>query len=563
VKFVTKVKSAKPMLDIVIVGAGFAGLHMLHAAREAGLQAHIVETASDVGGTWYWNRYPGARCDVESLVYAYSFSPLIDAEWRWTERYATQPEIQRYLSFVAARLDLRRDISFNTMVNSARFDDPSHSWAIETDAGEVIQARFCIMATGPLSTARIPEMEGLADYRGELYHTGAWPKSPVSFHGKRVGIIGTGSSGTQLIPVAAQDAGHLFVFMRTPNYSVPARNAPLDAATYARWEADRDDIRDRLRHGDLTGSGDCFIPEDLRATRKQKADAFSDQEQQDIFQRRWDAGGALLPGSFADLMLDEKVNERAASFVAGKIAALVENPETAARLTPRTYPFAAKRLCVDTDFYATFNRENVTLVDVRANPIERLTQTGIVTQDGEYPLDMLIFATGFDAMTGTLAKIDISGRDGRSLRKEWEHGPRTYLGLMVEGFPNLFLIGAPGSPSVMSNVVASNELQVDFISAMLRRMTCQDETLVEADAQAQVDWVDHVNAVAAPTLFMKADSWYLGANIPGKPRVFLPYAGGLGRYRQKCEAVAQAGFEGFRFTSAADTERESGARLSG
>jgi cation diffusion facilitator CzcD-associated flavoprotein CzcO len=523
-------------IDVVVVGAGFAGLYALHRLRGMGLSARAFEQAEDVGGTWYWNRYPGARCDVESIDYSFSFSEELQQEWSWTERYATQPEILRYLNHVADRFDLRPAITFGTRVVSAVYHEPSAQWLVETDRGHRVTARYCIMAVGCLSLGRIPDFPGLESFRGQAYHTGTWPRQGVDFAGLRVGVIGTGSSGIQVIPQIAQQAAHLTVFQRTPHYTIPAQHHQLAPEWLAEFKHQYADYRARMRVSRGGVSRDYSERRALETPPEQR---------RRVYQARWDFGGAEILGSFADLLTDTEANQTVAEFVAGKIREIVRDPETADRLIPRGYPFGAKRLCVDTTYYDTYNRDNVTLADVTATPIEAITPAGIKTSDTEYELDAIVFATGFDAMTGALLAMDIRGRGGLTLRQAWEAGPRTYLGLSVAGFPNLFIVTGPGSPSVLSNVVLSIEQHVEWITDFVAYLRKHDIDWAEPRTQVQDSWVAHVNDVAGQTLFPVGNSWYLGANVPGKPRVFMPYIGGVGRYRAICDQVAAAGYTGF------------------
>lgn len=532
-------------LDAVIVGAGFGGLYMLHSLRSQGLRAIIVEAASDVGGAWYWNRYPGARCDVESLVYSYSFSPELDAEWQWSERYAAQPEIQAYLRFASERLNLRPDIIFDTRVTQARFIEDDHVWEVTCDSGAVHRARFCIMATGPISVPALPDIPGIENFTGKIVHTARWPQQGLDLSGKRVGVVGTGSSGTQLIPMAAEAASRLTVFQRTANFTVPARNAPLDSGTQALWAARRQDIRQAMWRGEVAGAGDIFMPNELRMTRVAPAANFTREQRLDIMNRRWEFGGAVLQGSFKDVMTDEAVNAEVADFVREKIRGIVKDPVRAAMLIPKGFALGTRRICVGTNYYETFNRANVDLVDVKATPISRFTKDGVVVGDREIPLDILAFATGFDALTGALTSIDIRGEQGVSINDAWAHGPRTYLGMSIMGFPNLFLIGGPGSPSVFSNVVMTNEYQVDFITQLMISMRDQGQTKIHVSDADQDVWTARVNEIATHTLLAKADSWYVGANIPGKPKVILAFIGGVANYRKICDEIREDGFRGF------------------
>jgi len=523
-------------LDAVVVGAGFAGLYMLYRLRGLGLSARVFEAGDGIGGTWYWNRYPGARCDVESLDYSYSFSEALQQEWQWTERYAAQPEILRYINHVADRFDLRRDVQCSTRVTSAVFDETAKRWTVETDRGDRVSVRFCIMATGCLSSTQEPKFPGLETFQGRWYHTGRWPHEGVDFTGQRVGVIGTGSSAIQSIPIIAAQAKHLHVFQRTPNYSIPAHNAPLDRDLERRVKADYTAFRQQARESRVG-----FVVE----RNDGSALAVSKEEREHEYEKRWARGGLGFSATFADLLTSQEANDTAARFFRDKIGAIVHDPAVAATLTPRDYPLGTKRLCVDTNYYATFNRDNVSLVDLRKTPIETITPHGLRTSAAEYTFDRLVFAIGFDAMTGALLGIDIRGRGGLSLREAWAAGPKTYLGLTVAGFPNLFMITGPGSPSVLSNMIVSIEQHVDWIADCLVFMRERGHATLEAEAAAQETWVAHVNEVGYLTLYPRANSWYMGANVPGKPRVFMPYIGGVGTYRQICDDVAAKGYTGF------------------
>jgi cyclohexanone monooxygenase len=528
-------------VDAIVVGAGFAGLYMLHRLRRLGMSTAAFEAGPDVGGTWYWNRYPGARCDVESLEYAYSFMAELETEWRWSERYATQPEILRYINHVADRLDLKRDIAFDTRVTAARWDEAAGRWLVRA-GGADLSARYLIMATGCLSTATTPHFEGMADFKGTLLHTGSWPVEAPDLAGKRIGVIGTGSSGVQVIPELAKVAGHLTVFQRTPHFCVPARNAPLGEDQIARWHANYPELRRRAREETRSG----WLPDPAVGPALES----TPQERQAEYDRRWAKGGGNFLYAYTDIGSNEAANATAADYVRERIRETVQDPEVAEKLVPSGYPIGAKRICVGTDFYETFNRPNVSLVDVSADPIERLTAAGIRTRSAEHPLDVIVFATGFDALTGAILKIDITGRNER-LADAWADGPVNMMGLMVAGFPNLFTITGPGSPSVLSNVVCSIEQHVEWIADLLAWMRRNGRQRIEPTARAQADWVAHCSEVADRTLMARANSWYVGANVPGKPRVLLPYIGGVDAYRRHCNAIAADGYRGFRFDEAA------------
>ena len=527
--------------DAMIVGAGFAGVCMLHRLRGLGLSARLFEAGGGVGGTWFWNRYPGARCDVESMEYSYQFSDELQQEWEWTERYASQPEILRYINHVADRFDLRGDIQLNTRVKSAAFDEAAGRWRIQTAGGGRVSAKFCIMATGCLSSTNTPKFKGLASFAGLMLHTGNWPHERVDFAGKRVGVIGTGSSGLQAIPLIAEEAAQLFVFQRTPTYSVPASNRPLDPGEQRQIKADYAGLR---RKG-----GQMPFGFDVRFNEKSALEV-TEEERRAEYEDRWEKGGLPFMGAFADLLFNKEANDTAAEFIRGKIRAIVRDPRVAEALIPRQV-VACKRLCSDTGYYETFNRPNVTLVDVGKSPIEEITRGGLRTKDAEYELDCIVFATGFDAMTGALMNIDIRGRAGLTLARKWDEGPRTYLGVATAGFPNLFIITGPGSPSVLSNMVPSIEQHVNWISACIGYMRQHDHGRIEPTVEAEDAWVAHVNEVADQTLYPSCNSWYLGANIPGKPRVFMPYLG-YPAYVQKCDEIAAKGYEGFALTAGAD-----------
>jgi cyclohexanone monooxygenase len=533
--------------DLVIVGAGFAGMYMLHRARQMGLSARVFEAGAGVGGTWYWNRYPGARCDVESMEYSYSFDEDLQREWRWTERFAAQPEILRYAQHVAERFGLLDGIRFRTRVLGASYDEEADQWRVRTrgedDGSErECRARWLVMATGCLSSANLPKIPGRDSFEGERFHTGLWPHEGVDFTGKRVGIIGTGSSALQSIPIIAEQAKELVVFQRTATYAVPARNAPLDPDYEAGIKADYAAFRARNRKmQNAFGS--------MMARNDSPALAATPEERERAFAERWARGGLVFLGAYGDLMLDERANGFAADFVRARIAETVRDPETARRLMPRQI-IGCKRLCIDTGYYETYNRPNVRLVDVSEAPIEEITPKGVRAGGQEFELDSLVFATGFDAMTGSLLKIDIRGRGGESLRDKWAEGPRTWLGLGIAGFPNMFTVSGPGSPSVLTNMIVSIEQHVEWISDCIAYMRAKGHRAIEATPEAEEGWVAHVNAVADRTLFPGCNSWYLGANVPGKPRVFMPLIG-FPDYVAKCDQVAARGYEGFVFDRAA------------
>lgn len=521
--------------DTVIIGAGFGGMYMLHRLRQKGFTAHVFEAGKGVGGTWYWNRYPGARCDVESVQYSYQFSPELEQEWEWSERYATQPEILRYANHVADRFDLRRDMTFETRITKAVFDEAANLWRIETDKGDRVAARFVVTAMGCLSSPNTPRIPGLEDFKGPTYHTGNWPHEGVDFTGKTVGVIGTGSSAIQSIPIMAEQAKHLTVFQRTANYTVPAHNKPLDPSYVKQVKASYPEMRKRAK---TKPAGIDFTINLASAVETSEA------ERNREFQARWDYGGLGFMASFGDLLLNDDFNKLAADFVRAKVHEVVKDPKTAEALVPKNI-IGCKRLCVDTGYWATFNRPNVTLVDISDEPIERITATGLRAKGQDYAFDCLVLATGFDAMTGALLKVDFRGRGGVTLKEKWNEGPKTYLGLTVVGFPNLFMITGPGSPSVLTNMLPSIEQHVDFIADCLEAVRAQGKTVIEPEPQAQEAWVGLVGQVSNITLRSTCSSWYVGANIPGKPRVFMPYIGGLPAYIEACETVVKNGYEGF------------------
>ena len=532
--------------DVLVIGAGFAGLHLLHQLRSLGYSARVIEAAGDVGGVWYWNRYPGARCDVESLQYSYSFSKELEQEWVWSEKYSAQPEILRYIQHVAERFDLRRDITFNTRVVSASFDEEHQQWELRTDTGMALQAQFCVMATGALSIPRLPAIPGIENFTGKVLHTGAWPHEGVDFSGQRVGVIGTGSSGIQVIPKIAQQAAHLTVFQRTANFSIPAWNGPLTAQTQLAWKAEYDKHRARARE-----LGTLYEFSDKPASQ------VSSEERQREYERSWNSGGVNFVHSFNDLMLDQASNDTIADFVRSKIRDTVHDPDVAESLCPKDHPLGTKRICVDTGYFETYNRDNVKLVDLKKTPITRVTANGIGTSDKHCELDTLVCATGYDALTGAVLNIDIRGRGGQPLSDHWADGPRTLLGLMTSGFPNMFIITGAGSPSVLVNMVVGIEHHVEWICDCLDYLRQHGMRTIEATCEAQDRWVEHVNAAAEKTLFPRANSWFLGANIPGKPRVFMPYVSKIGVYRRECQEVADQGYAGFTLAPANSKARAS------
>ncbi|WP_328396042.1 flavin-containing monooxygenase [Nocardia sp. NBC_00416] len=523
-------------IDVVVVGAGIAGLYALHRFRAQGLTVRVFEAADGVGGVWYWNRYPGARCDVESVDYSYSFDAALQQEWNWSEKYAAQPEILAYLEHVADRFDLRRDIRFGTRVTDAELDETTLRWQVRTDTGAVASARYLVLAVGPLSNANTPAIDGLESFAGQLLHTSRWPHDGVDFTGRRVGVLGTGSSGIQAIPCLAEQAARLTVFQRTPNYSVPAGNAPLDAAARERQKAD---YPARRRLSMASGGGSPH-----QAHPKSALDV-SEQERRAAYEQRWRLGGVLFSKTFPDQLVDNAANDTARLFWEEKVRAVIENPRDADLLIPRDHPIGTKRICTDTNYYQTYNRDDVELIDLRTTPIVEIDTAGVHTSAAHFPLDALVLATGFDAMTGSVAKMSIIGRGGQTLNEAWRAGPRTYLGLGVTGFPNLFNLTGPGSPSVLANMVLHSELHVDWVAEAIAFVESRGATGLEARPDAVAAWVAECTNRAADTLMPSANSWYLGANVPGKPRVFMPFVGGFGAYGEIIAEVAAAEYRGF------------------
>jgi cyclohexanone monooxygenase len=521
--------------DVIIIGAGFAGMYMLHRMREMGLKSIVFEAGDGVGGTWYWNRYPGARCDVESVQYSYQFDKELEQEWTWSEKYSPQPEILKYANHVADRFKLRKDIRFNTRITSSNYDEKKAEWELVAEQGDTYRSNFCIFATGCLSSYNLPKFEGVEDFSGATYHTGQWPHEGVDFSGLRVGVIGTGSSAIQSIPEIAKQAKHLTVFQRTANYTIPARNAKLTEDYVRAVKDDYTGLRERARQK----PAGYDIPLNPQSVLEVTEEEFKSE-----FQTRWEKGGTQFLGAYGDLLLKPEANEKAAQFVKDMIRDTVDDPDVAELLCP-TNIIGCKRLCVDTDYYKTYNRPNVKLVDVSQTPIDRITSSGVAHQGIEYEFDAIVFATGFDAMTGALFNMDIRGREGLSLKEKWNGGPQTYLGLTTNGFPNMFTITGPGSPSVLTNMLPSIEQHVNFISDCISYMREHGHSKIEPELNAELDWGLHVNEVADLSLRSTCASWYVGANVPGKPRVFTPYIGGFPKYVERCESVVANGYEGF------------------
>ena len=524
--------------DAVVVGAGFAGLYMLKRLRALGLSVRVFEAGSNVGGTWFWNKYPGARCDVESLEYSYSFDEDLQQDWVWPERYAEQPVILKYLNHVADRFDLRKDIELNQRISAAHYDSERCLWTLSTQRGDVVEAPFCVMATGCLSAAKLPEIPGIDRFKGKWYHSGLWPEQGVDFTGQRVGVIGTGSSAVQMIPLIAKDAEQLYVFQRHANFVVPAHNRPIDPAMHQAHQANYVEHRAEAQLTPFCIGGH---PKPIK-----KAFEVSAQERQDTYEAKWAKGGAIsFLYTYTDLLVSKEANETAGEFVRQKIRQLVKDPQTAEDLCPNDHYIGTKRLCVDTGYFETYNRNNVRLVNVQKAPIQQIEPEGLKTENESFALDAIVFATGFDAMTGALFEIDIRGKQGVELKTKWADGPATYLGLMTAGFPNMFIVTGPGSPSVKTNMVCAIEQHVDWISDCIEQIRSQRLNEIDADPSAQAQWTQHVNDVGDSTLYPLANSWYVGANVPGKPRVFTPYVAGLDVYRKKCDEVAAQNYAGF------------------
>lgn len=542
--------AASTVVDVAVVGAGFAGLYLTHRLRHMGLSSIGFDVADDVGGTWYWNRYPGARCDVESIDYSYSFDAELDTEWKWSERYATQPEILSYLNHVADRFELRSAFRFETRVEKAVWDDASKKWLLTTSAGDVVECRYYVMASGCLSVPKQPDITGAERFAGETYSTGRWPHEGVDFTGKRVAVIGTGSSAIQSIPHIAAQASELTVFQRTPNFSIPAHNGPPVADKVAEVEADRAGYRERAK---WSRAGVPLEPSETSAL------AVSAEERNAAYEKAWNTGGLFsLSSEYNDLGTSKEANDTVADFIRAKIAEVVDDPEMAAKLSPNSYPYGTKRPCLDDNYYAVYNQPHVALVDLRSEPLTTITENGVDTADRSVEVDALVYATGFDAMTGALVSVDITGRDGLTLADKWSAGPKTYLGLTTADFPNLFMITGPGSPSVLSNMIVSIEQHVDWICDTVTHMQSEGFDVIEALPIAEEAWGTHVNDFAGMTLFPQANSWYMGANVPGKPRVFLPYVGGVDTYRQICNDVVEKDYLGFRLAGEANEQVNDG-----
>ena len=526
-------------LDVIIVGAGFSGLYMLYKMRKMNLKALIIERASDAGGTWFWNRYPGARCDIESIEYSYSFSDELQQEWNWSNRYSDQSEILEYINYVVKKFNLKENIVFNTSVKSATFDENLKNWIVETDS-KSYSSKFCVMATGTLSSIKQPNFDGLENFKGDWYVTGEWPHEKLDFTSKKVAIIGTGSSAVQSIPVIAEEAKNLTVFQRSPNYTIPANNRPLTEKELSNAKSSYDQIREKAKY---TRAGIGY-----NQFEERKLLDLSSEEIKKELNNRWKIGGQeIFTAGFTDVGVNVEANKIVADFVKSKIKEIVKDPNVAELLSPED-AIGCKRLCADTNYFETYNRENVELIDLNSNPINSITENGILTKNKEFKFDTIIFATGFDAMTGALQAIDITGKNGKKLKQVWKDGPKSFLGLLINGFPNLFTVTGPGSPSVLTNMMVAIEQHVEWISDCINFLSKSNLNEVEADELFQIEWMDHIEEVAKNTLRYTCNSWYVGANVPGKKRVFMPYAGGFGKYREKCDEIAENNYSILRIS---------------
>lgn len=533
-------------VDALVVGAGFGGMYAVHRLREMGLSLVAVEAGADVGGVWYWNRYPGARCDLMCVDYSYGFSDEIQQEWTWSEQFAAQPEILAYANFVADKLDLRPHFRFNTRVVSATWDEARTLWVAKTDDGATIEATYCIMATGPLSIPKDPEFPGLDTFKGEILRAAKWPHHPVSFAGKRVGLVGTGSSGIQIAPVVAEEALSLHVFQRTPSFSFPMRNTPIDADYAAELKRNYRGIRASARASHLGG---------VRPTTTRPFFSITPRQRRELMEDAWKRGGLHFIGLFSDMLTNIEANDQVADFVREKIAETVEDQDTAERLKPKGYPILARRPCLDTGYYEMYNKPNVHLVDCLADPIERVTETGLRTSAGEVELDALILATGYDALTGALLAFEVTGRDGRTVRDKWADGAQSFLGLLMEGFPNLFMVCGPNGPAALSNIITLDEQNVDWICQVITHMRDNRLATVEATAEAEAQWMDHVRGLAELTFLSKAKTWFVGANVEGKPHGLIMFTGGFFKFNEACTAVVRDGYRGLAFAGVTASEK--------
>ncbi|MBB3018114.1 cation diffusion facilitator CzcD-associated flavoprotein CzcO [Microvirga lupini] len=533
--------SSARRIDVIVVGAGFAGMYATYKFRQMGKSVVGIEAGGDVGGVWYWNRYPGARCDLMSVDYSYGFSEEIEQEWTWSEQFAAQPEILAYANFVADRLDLRRSYLFNTRVTSAIWDENAKLWRATTDQDQVLEAPYCVMATGPLSVAKDPDIPGIDRFKGRLLRAQKWPHEPVSFEGKRVGIIGTGSTGIQIVQTVGREAGELFVFQRTPSFTLPMRNHVLEPDYINEMKRHYRAMREAMRNNPTGGT---------RPATSRPFFSLPPSQRRQVMEQAWVNGGHTFLGSFADLLINQEANDQVADFVREKIGEIVKDPKTAEALKPRGYPIFARRPCLDTEYYETYNLPNVHLVDLKADPIVEITEKGIRTESGETELDILIFATGYDALTGALLAFDVVGRDGYTLKQKWGSGARSYLGIMMEGFPNLFAPSGPNGPAALANLITIAEHDVDWIAEMIDYMEANGLTTVEPTAQAEEGWMSLVAALAEKSLIRKANTWWVGANVKGKPQGLTMFIGGFHKYREHCATAAQNRSSNFVFDQA-------------
>lgn len=534
-------------VDALIVGAGFGGMYAVHCMRAMGLSLIGVEAGGNVGGVWYWNRYPGARCDLMCVDYSYGFSDELQQEWTWSEQFAAQPEILSYANFVADRLDLRKHFLFETRVTSATWDSEREIWTARTNKGDIIEASYCIMATGPLSIPKDPEFPGLDDFKGEIYRAAKWPHQPVGFAGKRVGLIGTGSTGIQIVPVVAQEADSLHVFQRTPSFTLPMGNVSLDPGYITELKRNYPGIRAVARASHLGG---------VRPTTTRPFFSVTPAQRLALMEDSWKRGGLNFLGTFSDLLTNAEANEQVAEFVRGKISDVVKDQDTAEKLKPRGYPIFARRPCLDTNYYETFNQPHVHLVDCLSHPIERVTEKGLKTAAGEVELDALILATGYDGLTGALLAFDVNGRGQNTVQAKWAAGARSFLGLMMEGFPNFFMVCGPNGPAALANIITLDEQNVDWICHVIRHMRAEGHRTVEPTAEAESEWMEQVFTLAEQTLVSKANTWYVGANVEGKPRGLTIYTGGYGKFSEACSAVIRDGFRGLEFGNAGAAEQD-------
>lgn len=531
-------------VDMVIVGAGFGGMYATWKFREQGMSVVSIEEGGDVGGVWYWNRYPGARCDLLAVDYSYGFSEAVQQEWTWSEQFAAQPEILAYANFVADRLNLRQHYRFNTRVVSAKWHDARQLWAVRTDDGKVIEARFCVMATGPLSKPTDPDIPGLARFGGQVLRAARWPHQPVDLTGKRIGVVGTGSSGMQIIQTLGRTDCELYVFQRTPSFTLPMRNRAHSAEYTAELKRNYAAIREACKLNPTGGA---------RPVSTRPFFSLPPEHRRELMEEAWAHGGHTFLGIFSDLMTNAEANEQVAEFVRGKIAETVDDKELAEKLKPRGYPIFARRPCLDTGYYETYNLPNVHLVDCLADPIVEITERGIRNQSGETELDVLILATGYDALTGAMLAFEITGREGRPLAEKWAGGPRSLFGIVMEGFPNLFMTTGPNGPAALANIVTISENDVDWVARIITHMQQSGQAAVEATLAAEDAWMDQIQRLAGRSLMTKAKTWWVGANVKGKPQGMLMFTGGFHKYREACEAVAANGYRDLAFQKALET----------